>query len=267
MDVPQPIRAQLGAACFNVLNWCHTFFFLFVCLFVFWPVCAQTAALWLSCTVTALASPQHPRLARIRVASWRSCFPAKSSLTDHSLLGKKHTPPYSGDPNLWLRNTVFKKWELPQLPDRFVRSAADPSTWLSDDRLLFSPPSKCGCLLLSEQIAMDKQARAHVHTHPQYIGVILPWIAIKAIFALSGTVPSAVFLACSCDMVPSEPSLEGYMQHIWLMARLSGHAHANHLSDWLCRYEALIASLAGTVVAVSALSVLFPRTDFPSPRV
>lgn len=159
----RPAANQSSAWCslFNVLNWCHTFF-LSVCLF-FWHVGARTAALWLSCTLMALASPQHPRLARIRVASWRSCFPAKSSLTDHSLFGKKHTPPYSGDPNLWLRNTVFKKWEPSRLPDRFVRSAADPSTWLSDDRLFF--PSQCGCLLLSEHIAMDTQAHTHARAH------------------------------------------------------------------------------------------------------
>lgn len=138
--------------------------YFFVCLFVCWHVCAQTAALWLSCMLAALASPQHPRLARIRVASWCSCFPAKSSLTGHSLFGKKHTPPYSIDPNLWLRNTVFKKWELPRLPDRFVRSAADPSTWLSDDRLFFFQ-SQCGCLLLSEQIAMNTQAHARARAH------------------------------------------------------------------------------------------------------
>lgn len=262
MDVTQPIRAQLGAACLTCWTYAR-YIFLSVCLLVcFWHVCARTAALWLSCMSTALASPQHPRLARIRLTSWRSCFPATSSLTDHSLFGKKHTPPYSGDPNLWLRNTVFKKWELPQLPDRFVRSAADPSTWLSGDRLFF--PSQCGCVLLSERIAMDAQAQAHPCIHSML--VLFCRVLLLRPFASSGSVLPAVFLACSCDMVPSEPSLEGYTQHIWLMARLSGHAHANHLSDWLCRYGALIASLAGTVVAASALSVLFPCTDFPSPR-
>lgn len=58
-----------------------------------------------------------------------------------------------------------------------------------------------------------------------------------------------------------DSSLEGYTQPIWLMAQLSVHAHANHFSDWLWCSKALMASLAGTVVAVSALSFQFPLRD------
>lgn len=46
------------------------------------------------------------------------------------------------------------------------------------------------------------------------------------------------------------------------MVRLSLQAHANHFSDWLCAFVALMASLAGTVVAVLTLSSLFPCWDF-----
>lgn len=63
----------------------------------------------------------------------------------------------------------------------------------------------------------------------------------------------------------SAQSPEGYTQHIWLMVRLSLHAHANHFSDWLCCSVALMASLAGAVAADSALSSLFPRRDFLYP--
>lgn len=59
-----------------------------------------------------------------------------------------------------------------------------------------------------------------------------------------------------------ELRLQGYTQHIWLMAQRPEHAHANHFSDWLCCFRALIASLAGTVVAALAMSLFFSPSCF-----
>lgn len=110
-------------------------------------------------------------------------------------------------------NCLYYKAKYQTVTDIF---ATHLPTWLTLSTLWLNAPLPEDC---------------HGHKSMMLFHVSL-WKAI-CIFFTHYNLWYTVSLCAGVSMVV-ECSLEGYTQHIWLMARLSVHAHANHFCDWLC---------------------------------